>query len=542
MDIKNPAEPCLVSTPQGFSVSYQNKFLYSKYNPSKTILQTVDSLKLQENTIILCISPVLGYGINELSQKLPENCLLIICEKDRQLYKLTQEHLTPLPKNAVMISYDSLNDLPLILSGELPVKDIEYKPYNYRRVIKIDFSSGADFNQSYYNELLKACTASLMTYWANRVTLVKFGRKYTHNLFSNLKNLSCTEPVENYFNSISKSIIVFGAGESLEQGIPFVKADRNSYYIICADTALKALLANEIVPDACFLEEAQQVITKAFIGTTNINTHFFASLSSIPGLSHFINPENISYYTTQYTQAAFLRELSNKGLLPYQNKPYGSVGLSALFYAVKFRASQEVPVFVYGLDFSYSAGKTHANNTPAHIMRLLQNDRLSCIENFSAAYSGEAFIEEGINGKYYTTPILQKYAQLLNYEFNFNYDKNYINIYNGAKTGLKLVFPYKTAEPSKAPAAPRKEIASKGGEKLTAAYFEHEKETLTYIKEILTGTAALKPQDLEKTLTDLIKPRDYLYLHFPDGYCFSYTQNFLNRIRVEIDYFLKLFE
>ena len=31
-----------------------------------------------------------------------------------------------------------------------------------------------------------------------------------------------------------------------------------------------------------------------------------------------------------------------------------------------------------------------------------------------------------------------------------------------------------------------------------------------------------------------------LYLHFPDGHKFQYTQSFLNRVRVEIEYYLKI--
>jgi hypothetical protein len=62
-------KPCLVETSQGFSVKYNERFLYSKYNPEKNILQIVENISILPGTLILCFSPLLGYGINKLIQK-----------------------------------------------------------------------------------------------------------------------------------------------------------------------------------------------------------------------------------------------------------------------------------------------------------------------------------------------------------------------------------------------------------------------------------------------------------------------------------------
>ena len=73
-------------------------------------------------------------------------------------------------------------------------------------------------------------------------------------------------------------------------------------------------------------------------------------------------------------------------------------------------------------------------------------------------------------------------------------------------------------------------------------YLKNEKDKLLRIKNILTGTEKLSPEATEKTLTQLITSSDYLYLHFPDGWQFNYSQSFLNRIRNEVEFFLKLYE
>ena len=40
-------------------------------------------------------------------------------------------------------------------------------------------------------------------------------------------------------------------------------------------------------------------------------------------------------------------------------------------------------------------------------------------------------------------------------------------------------------------------------------------------------------------ITEILKEREYLYLHFPDGTKLSLSQSFLNRVRAELDFFLK---
>ena len=66
------------------------------------------------------------------------------------------------------------------------------------RFVRIDFSAGTFFNEKLYDELNVACVNSIKTFWANRVILVKFGRKYSYNLFKNLKKINKTLQILKY--------------------------------------------------------------------------------------------------------------------------------------------------------------------------------------------------------------------------------------------------------------------------------------------------------------------------------------------------------
>ena len=502
-------KPCLVQTAQGFTVSYNDKFLYSKYNPSKSILQIIENLEIQPQTIVLCVSPVLNYGLKELSQKLPDDCLMIGCELDSDLFDFIQQNQNnPECNFSNIINFSFITKTELYNLGPQIIKQMGGK---FRRIIRVDFSAAAQLNSNTYDKVVENVTNSLMTYWANRVTLVKFGRKYCTNFFKNLAILGQTTPIQNYFGKFDKPVLVFGAGESAAQGIEQIKkTSQNDYYILCADTALQPLISNNIVPDGVFIEEAQNVITKCFIGTQNSSIHIFAGLSSVHSITRLFKPEQISFFTTEFTQASFIDRFDSEGILPPKNEPFGSVGITAWYYATLFRKDSSIPIYTYGLDFAYSAGRTHTKGTMADNARFMTSSRLKTDANYGAAFNEPAFKK---NDKMYTTPILERYAQI----FRHCEKHSYVAIHE--KTGIVS---------DKLPRFAHNDILQK------------ERASLLELKSLLTGEKKLPTEELQKEITRLIQEREYLYLHFPDGHKFQYSQSFLNRIRVEIEYYLKI--
>ena len=547
-------KPCLVNTAQGFSVSYQNKFLYSKYAPSKAILQTVSTLNLLPGTVILCLSPVLPYGLLELAQRLPENCIMLGVEVDSNLRDFINGSQTQSTQNwqqlnntgkFTFLSKEEIYNLPVILNKKKYVTEngFSFPPAGtFRRVLCINCSAGVQFNAPFYSQLEQACTNAIMTFWSNRVTLTKFGHNYSKNFFKNLGLLPQTTPIENYFNSVCKSIIVFGAGQSIDKGIEQLKGKEKDYFILCADTALQPLLQNGITPDGVFIEEAQQIITKAFIGTLKSGTHIFAGLSSIPTLAHTFALKDISFFTTLYTDANFIHNLQDSNLLPPTNNPFGSVGLTAVYYALKFRKNDEVPVFVYGLDFSFTAGITHGKGTPAHTNRLLSTNRLYPVQNYGSAFSSATKMADDKNGsKTFTTHILSSYANTFNSLFQ---DEK--NLFDSADSGLPLLIPQKKPDKTDCDiiqnlsfSCPTRESQKNKTELLQ--YFKQETAALTELRSILTGETKLPEAERNNRIIELLKDREYLYLHFPDGWKVSTDIAFLKRVRAEIEVFIKIF-
>lgn len=545
MEKKIIQKPCAVQkieTSQGFSVSYKEHLLYSKYNPAKNIITAVENLQLLPGTIILCCSPLLGYGLSELCQKLPENCLIILCEKDHALYDFSDSEGTfkTTDKRIFIFEPEKLPSLPVTIYN-LAASGL------YKRVIRLDMSAGVQFEKDFYDNLYNASSDAVMTFWKNRLTLTKFGRRYSKNLFENLHYLAETKPISDFFGTIEKPLIVFGAGESTQTFIDRLlrhytpcNDEALPFFILCADTALQPLLKNGIKPDGVFVEEAQSVIVKAFTGTKK-NIRIFAGLSSIPNLVHCAGAENISYFYTEYSQGKFFDFLKAQRFMPASNKPFGSVGLTAVYYALKFRKNENIPVYICGLDFSYSTGLTHTKGALAHLLRLMHANRLVPAQNYTAAYGLGTEKLNGKNGKpLITTPTLKSYAAMFK---NFFSDEK--NLFDAGESGIDLGLPRADIDIDCPIAdAPRNDGKTTAGRsnphvKDVETYLANEHKSLEYLRDLLTGKTELKDDALMSEIRKVAEPREYLYLHFADGYKFSMNQSFLNRIRTELDFFLK---
>ena len=155
--------------------------------------------------------------------------------------------------------------------------------------------------------------------------------------------------------------------------------------------------------------------------------------------------------------------------------------------------------------------------------RFLNSSRIKPDANFAAAFNEPAFKK---NEKMFTTPIMARYEQImanLDYEIDCRVKPDNDNTVKPDNDNTVKSCNDNTVNPDKIAQILQKEAAS-----------------LEQLKSMLTGETKLPADQLEKEITNLIQEREYLYLHFPDGHKFVYNQSFLNRVRIEIDYYLKI--
>lgn len=557
-------KPCLVAAGQGFTVLYRGRSLYSRYNPQKTVVQTVTDMPLLPNTLVLCVSPCLWYGLTELTGRLPCDCFLLGVEADAALHALAADRLRALceqqpslTQNVALLDSGELHDIASIISTGTAREVRLPPPHRFRRVVAVELSGGAAFNAPLYQRLVRAAENAVATFWKNRLTLTKFGRLYARNLFRNLARLPSSIPFARLCRSVRKPLLLFGAGESAETTLKALpRAVFKQLYVIAVDAALPVLRAHGITPDCVVAVESQLAIETAYIGNTHTTPLLLADLVSRAQVTAHTAKSpagSISYFFSAYTDAAFLQNLRAAHILPPTVPPLGSVGLTATYLALQLRSSDAVPVFVTGLDFSFSLGATHARGAPAHTARLATTDRLHQPQNIAAAFKYGARRVQGKAGEVFTDTALSGYANQFSTVF-----ADAVNLYDIGQNGISLgiarasereLFLFllsasanDATTASSGTATTDDDTATVSTKRRVRAYLAAEAAALTRLKALLVhGEAAGKTgMSAREEIAALLSSRDYLYVHFPDGYqCRADDLSFLKRVRSETDFFLK---
>ena len=575
--------PRSVQTEGGISVLYKGRYLYSKYAPEKAIKRTVLSKPVAPGTLVLACSPVLCLCLAELCASLPENCFVLGCEFDAVLYDFSLKYIPHDIARFAMLSPDELSDLPFMLTKRrAETKSGAFLPPagTFRRVLRADFSAGTQFFPQHYAALTEAAENAVMRFWKNRVTLIKFGRRFSRNLFRNIARLPRSCPIENLTQSVEKPIIVFGAGESMEKTARSIRSVQSAFYIVAADAALAPLFRFGIEPDAVVCEEAQSVIAPFFLGANGKRFRVFAGITSWPKLFD-LSDGTICYFSPHYDDTAFFDSLVVRRILPCIMPPLGSVGLTATKIALMLRKTDRVPVFVTGLDFSYRAGTTHARGSAPHTARLASSFRISPAANYEAAFGCSMQKIIGKDGSpFFTSPALLSYVQTFRAYFSES-----PNLFDAGTTGIELGIPQKDVDDlireivnTVGAERDRRKKDANGAETIVGQkdseddiartgtdekavheektftertafserkalsvrnFYEKEECALERLKNILSSGRNMSEDERRVEIEKLLAAREYLYLHFPDGLKASFDLSFLKRVRAEIDFFIK---
>ena len=545
----------------------------------------IASLQIPDSTLILCLSPVLGYGLKELAKKLPASSYLLALECDQVLMRFSLEHCDFSPFVQQRFSYIRTDSVAEALKK---IESLQLFPF--KKCIALSCSGGVQLNQTFYDNVRLYADEIISRFWKNRITLMHLGRNYAHNTFRNLLSLArslAKSPVRPMRGSLTRSpaksltrslasspesspaessawgapssknrlrlltgderirkpILVAGAGPSLDTARDFIIKNRNSFFLLAVDAAAAALLP-DIQPDAIVLVESQYWIDSAFIGLYKYGIPVFADLTASPRALQACGG-SVHFFCTEYARLRYLERLYQT-LYPLILPPMGSVGLTALQLALAL-TDPRLPVLHTGLDFAWQNGLTHAaGSSPvkklfAEICRTESPYKLS-VSTGMQRISGKRELS------YWTTPVLSGYAEL--YRHTFSGNERVIDIgtegcfLNGRQADITEAKRILTdagksninADGSLFAFACKPDTTNERYEAL-CNYLTGEAEALTILNDHLQGKRSIS----EHTMEQIFSERDYLYSHFPDaarGY--SLDLGFLKRAGIELRYLLKI--
>jgi hypothetical protein len=551
---------------------WKGKTILSGINPAGRAECAADALELKDKTLYFCPSPLYGYGLGRLLERLEKEApgSAVVCpEADPQLYDLSLKNIEP-----PLALHSGLRITNLIEPAALcTLVRQTWGSRSFRRVEVIRFSGGWQLFPELYSRLSEALRREIAVDWGNALTLTRLGRRYMHNALKNLSLLPvCPSITELSFGNAP--VLVLGAGPSLDPlldnlsrhfgdllcGAPEAQAAR-PFKIICVDTSLPALNDRNISPDLVVILESQQWNLRDFTGLRGRKIPAAMDFSALPASGRVL-AGSLYLFMTPWTDLRIFRRLRDGGLLPPAVLPLGSVGLCAVELARRLTGGN---IISGGLDFSFTLDAFHARSTPGHKDKLQSCSRFKSLLNAAQAFGGGSFCAVSKDGKQVrSNPALRNYCALFRQEFSS--DQRLFDVADsGLPLGIKTLSINDALELLKAESSSAEtEIAHNTGvmnrqrppaeqaerNKNLFAFLQIEKDRLVTLRAMLSGEVPAE------RLESLIDECDYLWAHFPDyagadrgrpgereiAAAGQTALSFLKRIRAEIDPALALLE
>jgi len=419
------------------NIYYNKKPLHSRLNPEAEALNLVKNLNVKQGCIYLFMGIGLGYHI-ELFKKLYrdriKNITIIAIEKNPDVFRLLAENrdITFLKDVKLFIGEDPEN----IKNFFECLNPISIKGY---RILKLrnDISLDTD----YYTELeiyFKTITSLKLS---DILTHLAFENLWIKNIISNIPFISDKSSINELKNLLkSKPVLVIGAGPSLVSQFKIIRQIAQKIHIIAVDTVLEPLLINDIVPDFLVtldsqfynIYDFQYAFTKRTIcKDINLIADIFVSpiiLKNWKG-KIFLN------YAVNSSSDAHPLAKRLKNYLPSISPLScgGSVATTAIEFALFLGAD---PVYVTGLDLSYTNYMTHISSSPSYNLQYLSSNRFKTINTSMLKSIRQRKLKylKGIDGNNVLSDfIFQNYLNWINERKDYNG-----RVYNLTNTGVTI--------------------------------------------------------------------------------------------------------
>lgn len=405
------------------SVVIRNTNLYGGTPPSKSAESRAESFQLNPNTLYLLVSPLLWYGVPGIIERLPESSSLLAVEANGDLAEIAREQLPP---------ELAAKKIPLVSPADADSLFVQLKKIgieSFRRVELISLNGGYRLYSRHYKTLKILLEEEIQQFWQNKYTLMHMLPLWVKNIFFNLAESSMDIRKPRFFDTTAvtdRAVCVVGAGPGMESHLAFLRKERSRLFLVVVDTACEMLYRLGIKADAVVIQEAQFYNLYDFIHIPGNNSEIWGDITGYPGVFR-LSGGQINFFTGEFSKSDLFTRMLEYGLLPPLVPPLGSVGSTAVYLALR---ATRGPVFVAGLDFAFVAGKTHANGTPVHTLRLLQTRRLRPFEDLQALTArGIRSIESLVNPEY--TEYFTDRNRLLTTVSLDRYSRNFSRFFSG---------------------------------------------------------------------------------------------------------------
>jgi len=388
--------PLLIDTGRGFTVKWRGRHLASPYSPRKRAIAFARSYPLEERTLYIWPRPLFGYGLDILQNRLPHNSFILCLEIEKPLSDLCSSFFVKennLDETKVCYTQSSsLQELQRIIENR--------GIWNFRRCKYVSANGEKNWPDE-IQSCFRFLNESINRYWKNRVTLIELGSRWISNILKNLPFL------ENSFTlpQLDCPVLLLGAGTSVDGNWDYIKQYRNKFFLLAVDTALPAMNARGVIPDAVVNVDGQYYNYLDFYHR-DYRIPLISDISAYPAA---IREGKQIFFMSLFTHSSFTEHLKSNLSIPVI-PPMGSVAITALHLA---KTLTRGPVILTGLDFAYPRGASHLKGSIFQQHYLCKQNRHSPDADLCVMNLKKQCFKPSKGMELFTDPLLLSYHQNL---------------------------------------------------------------------------------------------------------------------------------
>lgn len=357
------------------SQTEQEVSLHSKYNPVREADGFTASIP-PDCAFFVILGVAGGYHIERLSEKF-SNCKILAVETDDDsLAFLSQIPAVQKLRGNKRVNLTSLSTL----EKNLPAL---YKPAIHGNLSVLPLRQWESIFCEEAELARKKITATIKLLSADFSVQSHFGKIWQKNILSNLSLAEKLPP----FNPPAKKNIqektaaIIAAGPSLDESIPELKKNRDSYYMIATDTAFSALLRHGIGSDAVVSIDGQMISHEHYMEQLPRETLYVFDLCANPSSVRkaFSVTKNVLLAETGHPLAQYASFFDGARNFIHLDAGSGTVTIAAASLARLLGFPNDKIAF-FGADFAYIGGRPYARGTYLESKFHSRSDRLGTAE------------------------------------------------------------------------------------------------------------------------------------------------------------------
>jgi hypothetical protein len=401
-------ETAVAKTGLKVPVYASGKAAQSKYDPEREALSF--GLETDGAAFAVIIGVAGGYQIKSFLNKNP-GCKILAIEN-------TAEDLDFLKKNIPCVSglYQNKSVIFRAAEEEGGIESAllqNYFPAHHGALTILSLRSWVQETQDGHHKIAQRIQSALQEISADYSTQAHFGRLWTKNIFCNLMALKKMQESEQKEIQFDKSILrktaaVIAAGPSLDKSACEILNNREKYFVIATDTALKIFSRRKIKVDAVVSIDAQHLSAEHFNGANVKDAIFVLDLAGNPSIAKFALQKKARALFTDsgHPLVSFAGSFCKRSFLKL-NSGGGTVAVCAVDFARKIGFKK---IKIFGADFGYSQGKAYAKGSYLDDLHGARQDKTQNAETSFCRLMFRTELEKNARG-FLQSPTLRRYQK-----------------------------------------------------------------------------------------------------------------------------------